>query len=92
MPFDGIADPVAAKSLQALELWAVRLIRTAYCHKGFLLVKLIHWEAIDRISNRRHQAVRNISQKSGLSAQDFCHPYPIEKMRIEFLRIRQKMA
>jgi hypothetical protein len=57
---------------------AVRLIRTAYCHKGFLLGISDYWKTIDRTSNRCSRTVRNISQKSGLSAQDFCGPYLVE--------------
>jgi hypothetical protein len=38
---------------------AVRLIRTAYCHKGFLR-NISLWETIDRISNRCRQTMRNI--------------------------------
>jgi hypothetical protein len=39
---------------------------------------------VDLMSRRFRQAVRNISQKSALSAQDFCDLYLIENAQTEF--------
>jgi hypothetical protein len=39
---------------------------------------------IDLIPGRDRWTVRNISQKSGSSARDFCDQYPIEKAQTEF--------
>lgn len=39
------------------------------------------------IPDRHPRAVRNLSQKSLVSAQDFCEPHPIEIAQTEFSEI-----
>jgi hypothetical protein len=49
----------------------VRLIRTAYCHKGFRLAISVDWKTINRTSNRGRQTGRNLLQKSAFPHRTF---------------------
>jgi len=68
---------------------AVRLNRTAYCHKEFSCNRSKRCGVADTTSDGSRYVVQNLSQKSATSAYDFCERYPIEKTKPKFAGMRR---